>query len=154
MGILGSLFGSNKNKQPSNNDGLWIQGEKNCSWQAVAKLSNNQIIELGPESCFTNSLGTFCVLRSVLKNENTVIYMGCVIIDEDDDFILIAVDRHESLSGSVIKKDDWSKNRALSVSKVPNIKNIINAAKGHAAVINYQTLPPYVFWISINLSGK
>jgi hypothetical protein len=151
MGLFDSIFGKKPSAEKS--EGLWLSGERSSSWRAVAKFSETQSIEISPESCYSNNLGTFCVVRSYNKEKNLMIYMGCLIPNGQSDFLLIAVDRHETPVGDVIKFDDWTKNRILSKEKIPTLSNLIMTAKAGADFNNYSTLPPFVFWLTLKL-GK
>lgn len=150
MGLLSMLFGGGDS--PSI-DGLWLHGERDSSWKTVAQFSAAQPIELSPESCYTNRSGTFCVLKSFDPQNAVVLFMGCFVPPDQDEMILIVVDRHETQSGRVVKADDWTKNRVLAVSKYPSVKNAIDAARGRANFNGYSTLPPFVMHLTMNLSS-
>jgi hypothetical protein len=151
MGLLNALFGGGKKQSSDDNDGMWLNGERDSSWRSVAKFSETQPIEISPESCYTNEVGTFCVLRSFNKEKNIVLFMGCLVPADEDDFLLIIVDRHETPSGKVVKQDDWTRNRILSADRIPSIDGAIKAARGGANFNNYSTLPPFVFWLTMKL---
>jgi len=150
MGILSALFGGNKSTTEGN-DGVWLKGERNSTWEEVAKFDKSQPIELSLESCYQNQMGTFCVLRSFNKGQNVMLFMGCVIPEDQNDFILIVVDRGESLNGDVMMRDDWTKNRILEKSKIPDIGDAIQKIENYAAFNDYSTLPPFVFYLTMNL---
>lgn len=152
MGLLSSLFGGNK-PDTKGKDGSWLSMERNSTWEEVAKFDQNQPIEVSVESCYQNKMGTFCVLRSFNKNQNVMLFMGCVIPVDQKDFILIVVDRGENPNGGVMKKDDWTKNRVLEKGKIPSVSNAIAKIENLATFNNYSTLPPFVFYLTLNLGS-
>ncbi len=152
MGLMNALFGGGKKKDSTEgNDGMWLSGQRDSSWREVAKFSETQPIEFSPESCYRNGAGTFVVLRSFNKEKNIVLFMGCLIPPNQDDFLLIVVDRHESPSGAVVKADDWTRNRILATSQLPSISGAINGARNWAGMNDYLTLPPFVMWLTMKL---
>jgi hypothetical protein len=159
MGLFDALFGGKKNQSSDDDlfnnlpDGTWLDGERNSSWRSIAKFSESQTIEFSPESCFSNTTGTFCVLRSFNSEANIVLFMGCLVLEGEDEFMMIVVDRHETQDGKVIKQDDWTRNRILSTEKIPSIESAITAARNNASFNDYSTVPPFVFWLSMKL-GK
>lgn len=156
MGFFGSLFGSNDKKQITASDmpeGQWLNSERDSSWRKIAEFSNGEPIEFSPESCFKNDMGNFVVLRSFDKKSNTNLFMGCFIPLEQEELVVFVVDRLETTSGKVLRKDNWDKKRALLASRVPSIANLITAARNNAKFNNYKTIPPYVLFLSIMLNS-
>ena len=152
MGLFNALFGGgNKKDSTEGSDGMWLSGERDSSWGEVAKFSETQPIDFSPESCYTNMVGTFVILRSFNKEKNIFLFMGCLIPPNQNDFLLIVVDRHESPNGAVVKADDWTRNRILATSELPSISGAINGARNWAGLNSYSTLPPFVMWLSRKL---
>jgi hypothetical protein len=152
MGILSALFGSKKT-DTKDNDGSWLKMERNSTWKEVAKFDDTQPIEASLESCFKNQMGTFCVLRTYNKQRNIMLYMGCLIPDDQNDFILVVVDRGENPNIGVVKKDDWTRDRVLEKGKIPSVSDAIPKIHNQAAFNNYSTVPPFVFHLMINFSS-
>lgn len=152
MGLIDSLFGKNKTENIGN-DGAWLSMERNSSWTDLAKLNETQIIEVSRESCYTNQIGTFCVLRFVDKNNNSIVYWGCCIPDKTNEFIHLVVNRIEGSNGEVIKKDEWPKNRVFDDKIIPNLSDAIQKVQNHASFNNYSTVPPFVYYLMLNLGN-
>ena len=119
----------------------------------VANLNQTQTIEVSIESCYQNKIGTFCVLRSFNKSQNVMLYLGCVIPDNQNEFIQMVVDRAESPNGDVMQRDDWSKNRLLEKGKIPSVSNAIIRIRKEAAFNDYSSVPPYAFILMMSLGS-
>ena len=150
MGLIDSLFGKNKS-ETKGEDGAWLRMERNSSWGELAELNDTQVIEVSRESCYLNQIGTFCVLRFLDEDKNSVVYWGCVIPKNQNEFIHLVVNRIESLKGEVIKKDEWPKNRVFDNQVIPNLSDSIKMVQNHASFNNYSTVPPFVFYLMLNL---
>ena len=150
MGFLSSLFGGgSKTIQASQSmsfpDGKWLEMEKQTNrWTPVAEFSKEQTIDLADMSLFSGGMGTFCILKSFSKEENYIMYLGCVIPPNQNDLVLICVDRYESLNGEVIRKDDWKKNRVLHKNQIPSISKLITVARNKSAAYGFSSPPPHV----------
>jgi hypothetical protein len=149
MGFLSSLFGTDKkNDMP---EGLWLKHEREGHWSEIASFGTSQPIEVNTDSCFSGAGGTYCVLRSFNAERQAMLYMGCIVPDEQDQFIIIAVDRAERRNGSVVKGDDWTKNRVLSYERIPSIKGGIQITRNLARFNGYSNPPPFVMHIMFGL---
>ena len=152
MGLFNKMFGGDSNKE-SSDDGLWLRHEKETDmWIQVAEFNKGQPIELAEMSPFNSDVGTFCVLRSFSSENQTTIYLGCIIPKDQNDLVLICVDRIESANGKVLKKDDWTRERILHREKLPSISQLIAVAKNKANFYDWKTTPPYVFHLIHNMS--
>lgn len=152
MGILSALFGSKK-VEIKDNDGSWLKMERESTWKEVSRFDQNTPIDVSIESCFQSKVGTFCVLRSFNKSQNSILYAGCVLPIDQSEFIQIVVHRSEGLDGEVIIKDVWQKNRILDKEMIPSISDAILTIKNHAVLNNYSTIPPFVYYLTMNLGN-
>lgn len=150
MGFLNSLFGSNEKKNDIP-DGVWLKNERDGYWKEVATFGTNQPIEVNTGSCFSGAGGTYCVLRSFNPERQAMLYMGCIIPDDQDMFVLIAVDRAERTNGVVVKGDDWTKNRVLQHERIPSIKKGIQIVRNFANFNDYSTPPPFVMYVMFGM---
>jgi hypothetical protein len=151
MGLLGKLFGNKGgNKIP---DGLWLKGEREGDWIEIAYFESGQSIEYNDYSCYTDNGGTYVILRSTYEEERRICYMGAWILPDHDDLILIVCDRTESLDGSCVAPDDWSKNRIIQAQNVDGLGDLIGRARRLAAARNYTNPPAYVYMLKMGLAA-
>jgi hypothetical protein len=152
MGFFDSIFGGGKRKTTEIPDGLWLSGERDSSWREIAKSNSSETMDYSPESCFTNSTGTFVVIRITKNSTGKKDFLGCIIPTNPMNTIYIAVRRSESLSGNILDKDHWSNQTILTMPTRKGIDTIINTARNTAAFNNYSNLPPYVLWLSMKFN--
>ena len=90
-------------------------------------------------------------LRFFDKNNNSTVYWGCVIPEKQAEFIHLVVNRIEGHNGEVIKRDEWPKNRVFDDKIIPDLTDAIKKVKNNALFNNYSTVPPFVFYLMLNL---
>ena len=149
MEFLNNLFGNSKPPTQTAKfpDGKWLESEKATDmWSPISnfKATASQIIELADLSPFNCDLGTFCILKSTVISTGYIMYWGCLIPKNQNEYLFLYVRRFESSSNEVIEEDDWQKNRVVNDETIGDITKLIAVIRNKANINDYSTMPPYV----------